>query len=108
MPLRLCSELGHDGSDSRSLCAIVTNIDAGSYLAIRETPHNDAPEIGRLNNGDVVEVDCWSTGDPDSGGHGYTYWAGLYNPAGPPRYVNDYYLDSGGPEEWQGQISTCP
>ncbi|MEU9173796.1 SH3 domain-containing protein [Streptomyces sp. NPDC048420] len=79
------------GSDSQSLCAHVIKIDAGSTLTVRSGPGSGYSNVGSLPNGTLVEVECWTYG---SSVNGYTIWTQLYS-AGAPRYVSDYYLDTG-------------
>jgi hypothetical protein len=104
--LQRCSSLGFEGSDANALCARVTGIDPGSYLGARTAPSRRARIVNRFHNRDIVEVDCWATGDPDAEGHGDRYWAGLYGPAG-PTYVNDWYVTTGRPSVWTRQVPHC-
>lgn len=104
--LQKCSALGFEGSDANALCAKVVGINAGSYLGVRTAPSRRARVVSRRHNGDVVEVDCWTKGDPDSEGHGDRYWAGLYGAAG-PTYVNDWYVTTGNPSVWTRKVPHC-
>jgi hypothetical protein len=96
-------------SGDPALCAYVTGIDAGSYLAVRTAPSYGAAKsaaFGPHHNGDELGVVCWTTGDPDADGHGYRYWMRVDNGIG-DGYVNDWYLDTGGPGTWQAQVPHC-
>ncbi|MFJ6085026.1 hypothetical protein ACIQI8_26830 [Streptomyces sp. NPDC092369] len=96
-------------SGDRAKCAYVTGIDAGSALVVRTAPRYSAslsPVFGRYHNGDQLGLDCWTTGDPDADGHGYRYWMHVDNGIG-DGYVNDWYLDTGGPATWKSQIPQC-
>jgi hypothetical protein len=68
---------------------------------VRTAPHYKVPEsaIGSLNNGAELGIDCWTTGDPDIDGHGYQYWM-MADTGVADGYVNDWYLDTGGPNTW--------
>jgi hypothetical protein len=96
-------------SGDPAVCANVTGIDAGSYLAVRTGPGYGAaksPVFGQYHNGDQLGLLCWTTGDPDADGHGYRYWMRVDNGIG-DGYVNDWYLDTGGPNTWKSQIQHC-
>jgi hypothetical protein len=102
--IRKCSDLGYPGSDGASRCSTITGIDPGSSLRIRSAPNLSAPVVGHLRNGEVIEVDCWSTGDSVGGDR---YWVGIYG-AGGPTYVPDYYVATGDPAAWTPQFPHCP
>jgi hypothetical protein len=102
--IRKCSDFGFDGSDSQSRCSTITGIDPGSSLRIRARPSLSAPIVGRLRNRDVIEVDCWSIGDPVRGDR---FWVGIYGGGG-PTYVPDYYVATGRPSVWTQQFTRCP
>ncbi|WP_326758004.1 hypothetical protein OG418_44615 [Streptomyces phaeochromogenes] len=96
-------------SGDRTNCAYVTGIDAGSHLAVRTGPSYGAaksPVFGQYHNGDQLGLICWTTGDPDADGNGYRYWMRVDNGIG-DGYVNDWYLDTGGPGTWKSQIPQC-
>jgi hypothetical protein len=96
-------------SGDRTQCAYVTGIDAGSHLAVRTAPRYSAPKspvFGQYHNGDELGLICWTTGDPDADGHGYRYWMRVDNGIG-DGYVNDWYLDTGGPNTWKSQLPQC-
>ncbi len=88
------------------LCAQVTGIDPGSSLVMRTAPHYGAQEVRRYGNGQWLAVDCWTTGDPDADGHGYRYWMQV-STGSAWGYVNDWYLDTGGPSTWKSKIRQC-
>jgi hypothetical protein len=94
------------GAGDPARCAQVIGIDPGSALVIRTAPRYGAGEVARFGNGQWLELDCWTTGDPDADGHGYRYWM-LVSTGSRSGYVNDWYLDSGGPGTWQAQIPQC-
>ncbi|GHH51887.1 hypothetical protein FHS35_001181 [Streptomyces umbrinus] len=96
-------------SGDRTNCAYVTGIDAGSHLAVRTGPSYGAaksPVFGQYHNGDQLGLICWTTGDPDADGNGYRYWMRVDNGIG-DGYVNDWYLDTGGPGTWKSQLPQC-
>ncbi len=82
---------GEFGSDPRALCANVIKVNPGSTLSVRAGPGTDYAIVGRLGNGQQVEVECWGYGTPVNG---YNIWTQLYS-AGGPRWVSDYYLSTG-------------
>ncbi|SHI22569.1 hypothetical protein [Streptomyces sp. 3214.6] len=95
-------------SGDRTNCAYVTGINAGSYLAIRTAPSYGAAKLPgqQWHNGEELGVSCWTTGDPDADGHGYRYWMEV-DTGVVTGYVNDWYLDTGGPSTWKQQLSHC-
>ncbi|MFB6641106.1 hypothetical protein ACFCYF_28105 [Streptomyces chartreusis] len=78
-------------------------IDPGSSLVMRTEPRHGAGEVARYGNGQWLEPSCWTTGDPDADGHGYRYWMQVSTPRS-WGYVNDWYLDTGGPNTWKSQL----
>ena len=96
-------------SGDRAECAYVTGIDAGStspYAPRPPTAHPRPPVVGDCDNGDELGLLCWTIGDPDADGHGYRYWMRVDNGIG-DGYVNDWYLDAGGPGTWKSRIPQC-
>ncbi|MCD9880032.1 hypothetical protein [Streptomyces guryensis] len=96
-------------SGDPALCANVTGIDAGSYLAVRTAPRygaSESPVFGHHHNGDELGLICWTTGDPDADGHGYRYWMQV-STGSVNGFVNDWYLDTGGPNTWKSRIPQC-
>jgi hypothetical protein len=98
-----CSSLGFPGSDPAARCARVIGINPGSYLGSRPEPRYGTPIINRFYNGDIIELDCWTTGDGAADNPSYKYWIGLHGGSS-PQYVNDWYLDSGSPSVWMQQL----
>ncbi|MGW3290662.1 hypothetical protein ACWDR3_39125 [Streptomyces sp. NPDC001002] len=94
------------GPGDPARCAQVIGIDPGSSLVMRTAPRYSAGAVARWGNGQWLELDCWTTGDPDADGHGYRYWM-LVSTGSSSGYVNDWYLDSGGPATWKPVIPQC-
>ncbi|WP_405541839.1 hypothetical protein OG478_06555 [Streptomyces phaeochromogenes] len=94
------------GPGDPARCAQVTGIDPGSALVMRTAPNYGATPVARWGNGQWLEVNCWTTGDPDADGNGYRYWMRVDNGIG-DGYVNDWYLDTDGPGTWKSQIPQC-
>ncbi|MCX5053266.1 MULTISPECIES: hypothetical protein [unclassified Streptomyces] len=94
------------GPGDPARCAQVIDIDAGSSLVMRTAPRYGAGAVARFGNGQWLELDCWTTGDPDADGHGYRYWMQV-STGSASGYVNDWYLDSGGPNVWKSRIPQC-
>ncbi|MCD9880031.1 hypothetical protein [Streptomyces guryensis] len=96
------------GPGDPARCAQVIGIDAGSSLVMRTAPRYGAAPVARFGNGQWLELDCWTTGDPDADadGHGYRYWMQV-STGSVNGFVNDWYLDSGGPGVWKAQIPRC-
>ncbi|WSQ11478.1 hypothetical protein OG604_29125 [Streptomyces sp. NBC_01231] len=96
---------GADSSDP-ARCAQVIGINAGSALVMRTAPRYSATPVARYGNGQWLEVECWTTGDPDADGHGYRYWMRV-STGSAWGYVNDWYLDTGGPGTWKSILHPC-
>ncbi len=94
------------GPGDPARCAQVIGIDPGSALVMRTAPRYGAGAVARYGNGQWLEVECWTTGDPDADGHGYRYWMRV-STAGAWGYVNDWYLDTGGPSTWKPILPQC-
>jgi hypothetical protein len=94
------------GAGDPARCAQVIGIKAGSSLVMRTAPRYGAAQVARFGNGQWLELDCWTTGDPDADGHGYRYWMQV-STGSRNGFVNDWYLDSGGPGTWKSQIPQC-
>ncbi|MFF0730418.1 hypothetical protein ACFYVK_02345 [Streptomyces chartreusis] len=94
------------GPGDPARCAQVIGIDPGSSLVMRTEPRYGAGEVARYGNGQWLELSCWTTGDPDADGHGYRYWMQVSTPRS-WGYVNDWYLDTGGPNTWKSQLPQC-
>ncbi|MFI6654751.1 hypothetical protein ACIBL8_04430 [Streptomyces sp. NPDC050523] len=94
------------GAGDPARCAQVIGIKAGSSLVMRTEPRYGAAQVARFGNGQWMELDCWTTGDPDADGHGYRYWMQV-STGSRSGFVNDWYLDSGGPGTWKSQIPRC-
>ncbi|WP_326558995.1 SH3 domain-containing protein [Micromonospora sp. NBC_01796] len=76
--------------DSGARCAKIIGVSGN--LNVRSAPSTGASIVDTLPNGTIVQMDCWTTG---TSVFGYNIWVLLYSPIGSPRYVSDYYLDSG-------------
>ncbi|MFI6930202.1 hypothetical protein [Streptomyces sp. NPDC050287] len=94
------------GPGDPARCAQVIGIDPGSALVMRTAPRYSAGAVARYGNGQWLEVECWTTGDPDADGHGYRYWMRV-STASAWGYVNDWYLDTGGPSTWKPILPQC-
>ncbi|MCD7440920.1 hypothetical protein K4B79_22180 [Streptomyces lincolnensis] len=94
------------GPGDPARCAQVIGIDPGSALVMRTAPNYGATPVARYGNGQWLEISCWTTGDPDADGHSYRYWMQVSTP-GTWGYVNDWYLDTGGPSTWKQIIRQC-
>ncbi|MGW3625543.1 hypothetical protein [Streptomyces sp. NPDC000880] len=97
---------GADPSDP-ARCAQVINVDSGLALDMHSEPRYGSPPVAnRYDNGQWLELTCWSTGDPDEDGHGHRYWMRVDSGIG-DGYINDWYLDTGDPNTWKRQIPQC-
>ncbi|SHI22572.1 hypothetical protein SAMN05444521_5694 [Streptomyces sp. 3214.6] len=94
------------GEGDPARCAQVIGIDPGSALVMRTEPRYGSTAVARYDNGQWLEVECWTTGDPDADGHGYRYWMRV-STARAWGYVNDWYLDTGGPGTWKQILPPC-
>jgi hypothetical protein len=102
--IKLCNDLDFTGSDDRSRCSTITGINPGSSLRVRAQPSLKAPILSeRLRTGDVIEIECWTTGDRVKGNR---YWVGIYG-AGGPTFVSDFYVATGDPREWTKHFRPC-
>ncbi|MEV0398719.1 hypothetical protein [Actinoallomurus sp. NPDC050550] len=90
-------------------CAHVTAIDSGSYLALHRKPDYEHGTVSgvQYHNGDTVGLICWTTGDPDADGNGDTYWFDVTDQNYNYGYVNDWYLTTGGYNDWHGHVPEC-
>ncbi|MES5820715.1 hypothetical protein [Streptomyces sp. RG80] len=99
-------------SDANIPCTTVTGIDPGSWLQVRTAPSYSAGPIdqaySRLYNGNQVGITCWTTGEGAADNPNYRYWMHIEVGNSRSGYVNDWYLDTGGPATWKQQIRQCP
>jgi hypothetical protein len=92
------------------MCAQVTAINSGSYLALHAQPNYSggvaagSPQYG---NGDWFAVYCWTTGPGDADGHGDTYWFNVDDGNANIGWVNDWYLTTGSYAQWSSVIPHC-
>ncbi|MDC2956649.1 hypothetical protein PO587_19440 [Streptomyces gilvifuscus] len=60
----------------------------------------------RFHNGDTMMLACWTTGDGDADGHGDHYWFALDFDSD-SGYINDWYVTTGSPSQWQPHVPHC-
>jgi hypothetical protein len=93
----------HDGHTV--WCASVTGISSGSYLASHNGP-SYASGTRQYHNGDTMMLACWTTGDGDADGHRDPYWFALDSDSD-SGYINDCYVTTGSPSQWQPHVPRC-
>ncbi|SNS37768.1 hypothetical protein SAMN06893096_103448 [Geodermatophilus pulveris] len=85
--------LGVGGSGAANATAQPTVQTHGASLIVRDRPGRGGEEVGRLQDGQPVRIECQTEGDMVS--DGYFAPTSLWDRIGPNRYVSDAYVHTG-------------